>query len=522
MADYDKEAAAERSKARTKELTEKLEIGMKELFNSDKYKEYLKSVSQFHNYSRRNILLIHLQKPDAKRAASYELWKSKFNRHVKKGEKAIWIYAPTKKEAEKKLMEKLDPKTGEPLLDENGKVIMEEMTTLTPDIRFRLVPVYDVSQTDGDPLPEIIEDLTSNVEHYEAFIETLKYVSPLPIVFEQMESTQDGYCKFDDKIAIREGMSESQTVAAILHEITHAKLHEQRDAAPIGDGGRGTGAEFIPKNRRIKEIEAESIAFVICARFGIETGANSFGYLAEWSRHDPEMKQLKSSLDTIRNEADSLIKDIEKRFQTICKDREIDFSADVEQHSALSEEKAQDQNSEPDETATEQLAQTDIPKKDQPIYKFSAETALQNGESEAFHKSRAINIECGRAIDQAIKENNPEQYRFDLKTAAKAVIDEYGADRTAWVLASTVADEGNDGRFSDSNKSWAKEFDTPKPDFYFDTHRAVLDGFIKRFREDTQPSIMASLEINKQKIKERSGDNSSPGIEKQNNRQEAI
>ena len=170
---------------RTKELTDKLEAGIKDLFTSDKYKDYLKSMSHFHNYSPRNIMLIHQQMPGATQVASFKLWKEKFNRSPKKGEKSLRIYAPIgSKKPETKMMEKLDPQTGAPMLDANGKVIMEEMTALKNDIRFKLVPVFDVSQTVGDPMPHLAEDLTGNVKHYEAFLDTLKAVSLLPIEFD--------------------------------------------------------------------------------------------------------------------------------------------------------------------------------------------------------------------------------------------------------------------------------------------------------------------------------------------------
>jgi hypothetical protein len=309
---------------RTKELTDKLEAGMKELFSSDKYREYLKTMSQFHNYSARNIMLIQLQRPGATLVASFDMWKKQFNRHVKKGEQGIRIYAPIgTKTPEKKLLEKLDPETGAPLLDEKGNIIMEEMTALTSGIRFKLVPVFDVGQTQGDPLPQLAEDLYGDVEHYEAFLDALKAVSPLPVVFEKMDAAQDGYCQFGKKIAIREGMSEVQTISAVVHELTHARLHAKDKAI---DGEK-------PKPKSVREIEAESCAFVTCAKFGIETGANSFGYLTSWGSHD--LKEFKASLDTIRKESSGLISAIEGHFKAICKERGIDLTH-KEQESGVS------------------------------------------------------------------------------------------------------------------------------------------------------------------------------------------
>jgi len=301
---------------RTKELTDRLEAGIKDLFQSDKYKDYLKTMSHFHHYSTRNIMLIKMQYPGATRVASYNLWKDKFNRQVKKGESGIRIFAPIKeKEPEKKLMEKLDPETGAPLFDKDGKVIMEEMTALASGIKFKLVPVFDLSQTWGDPLPQLAENLTGNVEHYTAFMDALKKVSPLPVEFEPLRDGHDGYCRFGEKIGIRDSMSEAQTVSAVIHEIVHARLHDREKATE----------NAAPKSKNIKEVEAESVSFVTAAHFGIETSPNSFGYLAEYGSRD--MSELKASLDTIRKEANSLINDIEYKFMAVCKERGIDLSA---------------------------------------------------------------------------------------------------------------------------------------------------------------------------------------------------
>lgn len=297
---------------RTKELTDRLEAGMTDLFQSEKYAEYLKSMSHFHHYSSRNIMLINMQMPGATRVASFKLWDEKFNRHVKKGEHGIRIFAPiADKTPEKKLMEKLDPETGAPLFDENGKVVMEEMTALTNRPMFKLVPVFDVSQTYGDPLPELVENLTGNVEHYEAFMDSLKAVSTLPVEFEPLRDGHDGYCRYGEKIGIREGMSEIQTISAVVHELTHARLHDK-------------GLENADVPKFVKEVQAESVSYVVCQHYGIETAPNSFGYLAEWGGRD--MSEFKASLDTIRKEANNLINAVDGQFQHICKERGIELS----------------------------------------------------------------------------------------------------------------------------------------------------------------------------------------------------
>lgn len=296
---------------RMKELTDRLEDGMKELFQSDKYKDYLKSMSHFHNYSSRNIALINMQMPGATKVASFKLWDEGFNRHVKKGEKGIRIFAPMAEKATKE-MEKLDPETGAVLLDENGKPIVEMVATTKP--KFKLVPVFDVSQTYGDPLPELVETLTGNVEHYQAFMDSLKTASPLPIAFETMPENEDGYCRYGVQIGIREGMSETQTVAAVLHEIAHARLHD-----------KGIISEAAGKPSFVKEIEAESVAYVVSQHYGIETAPNSFGYLASWDSED--MAGFRASLETIRKEAGGLINDIDEQFKAICRERGIDLTA---------------------------------------------------------------------------------------------------------------------------------------------------------------------------------------------------
>jgi len=293
---------------RTQELTEKLEAGMQELFSSDKYKDYLNTMSKFHRYSRRNIMLIHLQNPHATRVAGFNLWKKEFGRQVNGGEKALWILAPVAKDITRE-KEKTDPETGAPLLDKDGHVITETIS-LAPV--FRPVPVFDISQTNGDPLPELVEPLTGDVAHYEAFLDTLEAVSPLPISFEPLPPGQDGYCQYGEQIGIREDMSEASTISTIIHELVHARLH---------DGGNVEQADQIP--RYVKEIEAESITYVVAQRFGIETAPNSFGYLASWGSRD--MNEIKASLHTIQKESSQLIDAIDTRFRAICKDRGIEY-----------------------------------------------------------------------------------------------------------------------------------------------------------------------------------------------------
>ena len=402
------------NRERLREITDGIEQGIKELFESEKYMRYLSVMSRFHRYSVNNTMLIYMQKPDATLVAGYNKWKDQFERHVKKGEHGITIIAPTpyKKKIEE---QKLDPDTKAPILDKDGKIVTEEKEIEIP--MFRPVKVFDVSQTDGKPLPELASSLSGNVPNYEAFMEALRRSAPVPITFEAMAADTDGYFSADhQKIAIRQGMSEVQTVSATVHEIAHSKLHNQkkiqiandeqyqeielfdkpglfsngrivRDNLPEGVycydlrgsdydpgepvcveeqvvvnhagsvllteplelaedgrlmlteeeglnfvGGFSTLAQFLQeqrKDRHTEEVEAESISYAVCKYFGIETGENSFGYIASWSQ-GKELKELRASLETINKTSGTLISDIERHYKEICKERGIDPHAKVE------------------------------------------------------------------------------------------------------------------------------------------------------------------------------------------------
>ena len=402
------------NRERLREITDGIEQGIKELFESEKYMRYLSVMSRFHRYSVNNTMLIYMQKPDATLVAGYNKWKDQFERHVKKGEHGITIIAPTpyKKKIEE---QKLDPDTKAPILDKDGKIVTEEKEIEIP--MFRPVKVFDVSQTDGKPLPELASSLSGNVPNYEAFMEALRRSAPVPITFEAMAADTDGYFSADhQKIAIRQGMSEVQTVSATVHEIAHSKLHNQkkiqiandeqyqeielfdklglfsngriaRDNLPEGvycydlrgsdydpgdpvcveervvvnhagsvlltepleltedgrlmlteekglnfTGGFSTLSQFLQKQRKdrhTEEVEAESISYAVCKYFGIETGENSFGYIASWSQ-GKELKELRASLETINKTSGTLISDIERHYKEICKERGIDPHAKAE------------------------------------------------------------------------------------------------------------------------------------------------------------------------------------------------
>ena len=303
-------------KEQIKKLTDQIEAGIKALFQSgnlEKYQAYLRTMSHFHHYSVNNQMLIFSQRPHATLVAGYQKWQNQFSRHVLRGEKGISILAPTpyKIKVEK---EKLDPDTKLPLLDADGNTITEEKEVQIP--MFRPVKVFDVSQTDGKPLPERVQspvaELTGNVEHYKAFMEALRRVSPVPIEMKPLSNDLDGFFSpSKQSITLRDGMSEVQTVCAAVHEIAHSKLHDYAKQP-----------NNQPKDSSTEEIEAESIAYTVCAYFGIETSANSFGYVATWSK-DKDLKAFKDSLDTIRKTSSELISGVEQQFKEICKERGI-------------------------------------------------------------------------------------------------------------------------------------------------------------------------------------------------------
>ena len=302
-------------KQKVQEITDKLEEGLKELFESEKYKTYLSTMSKFHNYSFNNTLLIAMQKPEATLVAGYKAWQKNFERHVNKGEKAIRILAPAPYKI-KEERDKMDPVTGEMMFDENGMPQKEQVEITIP--AFRAVSVFDVSQTDGKPIPELeAQELLSTVEGYDDFVQALMNVAPVPIGFEDIPGDSKGYFHTEEKrIAVQENMSESQTLKTMVHEVAHSMLHNK-------EINRDDLVEAPAKDRNTKEVEAESVAYTVCQHFGIDTSDYSFGYIAGWSS-GKDMKELKSSLDTIRKTASELITGIEGALQELQLNRAIE------------------------------------------------------------------------------------------------------------------------------------------------------------------------------------------------------
>lgn len=313
-------AEKQTSKDRMREIVDSIENGIKELFESDKYRKYLATMSRFHRYSVNNTMLIYMQRPDATHVAGFNKWRDQFGRNVLKGEKGIRIIAPTP--YKKKVEEiKTDPETNAPVLDADGKAIIEEKEIRIP--MFKVVSVFDVSQTAGKPLPQLAADLSGNVQQYEVFMEALRRASPVPMEIKSVARDTDGFFSAKaQSITIRAGMSEVQTVCAAVHEIAHAKLHDYEHMTELADDGETI---LVPgeKSRNTEEVEAESISYAVCQYYGIETGENSFGYIATWSK-GKELKELRASLETINKTASELITDIDRHFAEICKERGID------------------------------------------------------------------------------------------------------------------------------------------------------------------------------------------------------
>ena len=319
-------AEKQNPKERLKEITDSIETGIKELFESDKYKSYLQTMSRFHKYSLNNTMLISMQKPDATLVAGFNKWRDGFSRHVKKGEKGIKIIAPTPYKI-KEEREKLDPQTKTPLLDASGKVQTEEVEIQIP--MFRVVSVFDVSQTEGEPLPTLASNLTGNVEQFEIFMEAVKRTAPVPIEIKPMSEDTDGYYHIEDKrIAIREGMSEVQTISAAIHEVAHSLLHNREMEKELQAQQCENKKPMKPKDRNTEEVEAESISFAVCSYYGIQTAENSLGYIATWSK-GKELAELRASLETINKTSSVLISGIDTHFAEIIKERGMDIATET-------------------------------------------------------------------------------------------------------------------------------------------------------------------------------------------------
>ena len=427
------------SAERMKEITDRLETGIQQLFDSDRYKAYLTTMAKFHNYSFNNTLLIAMQ--GGQLVAGYNKWKDTFHRTVKKGEKGIKILAPAPYKVKQK-MEKLDEQ-GKPILDKDGKPLTEEKTVQIP--AFKVVSVFDVSQTEGAPLPSIaVNELSGSVQDYQDFFKALEQASPVPIGFEDIEGGAHGYFHLlDNRIAIQEGMSQLQTIKTAIHEIAHAKLHAVTPGEKVAPEDK--------KDRRTKEVEAESVAYTVCQRYGIETSDYSFGYIAGWSS-DKETKELKGSLETIRKTAAEMITGIDEK---------------LKERLAVKEQEA-----------PTPLRDTAIP-----VYWEAAMYAFEAGELSAYRTSMQANMDCKEAIEQTINDyygNN----RLAAESAVKSILEKFSPERVAYVLANTIQQKDHDGRISRDCKEWAKGMDA-SPDH---ATQLIIDsvnpGLVSLFTEE--------------------------------------
>ena len=502
--------AESKSAQQVREITDKLEQGIKELFESERFKEYLRTMSKFYHYSFSNTLLIAMQKPEATYVAGYTSWQRNFDRQVMKGEKGIKILAPAPYKA-KEEREKIDPSTQKPVLDADGKPVTETVEVMRP--AFKVVSVFDISQTDGKELPDIIVDeLSGSMENYAAFFEALKQESPAPIAFEDIPGGAKGYFSpVENRIAIQEGMSEIQTIKTAIHEIAHAKLHSIDRPEPepswkivmISDGGtkrdflsgfaseteaneaaEHEGWRFVDENRfewrleveedtsavqdmrkdrHTKEVEAESVAYTVCQRYGIETSDYSFGYIAGWSS-DKETKELKGSLETIRKTAAEMIDSIDAKLKV------------------LLAEKSQEQTQETPEPVNEEKPSYH----DVPIYREMANYAYEAGELDVYRASLDANMACKEAIEAAISENYVE-YRLSTRVAVEAVLEQFSEERVQYVLANTVQHNLHDGRYHAENKDWAGKISVCEENsesyIISQVHPGLVNLFINQFKE---------------------------------------
>ena len=342
---------SEKPAEKLKEITDRLEQGIAELFDSERYKEYLKVMSKFHNYSFRNTVLIAMQKPDASLVAGFSAWKNNFERNVMKGQKGIKIIAPSPYKI-KQEMQKIDPHTQKPIIGKDGKPVTEEKEVTIP--AYKVVSVFDVSQTEGKELPDIaIDELPGDVDRYKDFFAALEKTSPVPIAFENIEGGSHGYYHLEDKrIAINEGMSELQTLKTAIHEIAHAKLHDIDLNAPKDE-------QQPHIDRRTREVEAESVAYTVCQHYGLDTSDYSFGYVAGWSS-GRELSELKSSLETIRSAAAEIINSIDENLA------ELQKAQDKEQTAGQEQPTREEQAAPPEQPQPEAPAKADTAGKEKP------------------------------------------------------------------------------------------------------------------------------------------------------------
>ena len=427
------ELKAQKPNEKIKEITDRLEQGIQDLFDSDRFKEYLRVMSKFHNYSFNNTLLIAMQKPDATFVAGYTSWKKDYGRQVVSQAKSIKVLAPSPYKI-KKEVDKIDPKTQKPVTDKNGKPVKEETEITVP--AFKVVSVFDISQTEGKELPTIgVDELTGDVEQYADFFKATEQASPVPVGFEKIGSGAKGYYHQEDKrIAINEGMSELQNLKTLIHEIAHAKLHDIDLNAPAkGQADR--------PDRRTREVQAESIAYAVCQHYGLDTSDYSFAYVAKWSS-GRELSELKASLKTIRDTAAGLIADIDKNFAELTQDKEQAQAQETPENEPTPEEKADAAEPKADTPKTEKAApeepakneaQTEQPEDNFPTPDLGAEPVVTIlwSEHSRFHDGETMSLSEANALIESIdrataKEDGYYKTKFRIDFVMDGKPDNYG------------------------------------------------------------------------------------------------
>ena len=419
---------SEKPADKLKEITDRLEQGIAELFESERYKEYLRVMSKFHNYSFNNTLLIAMQKPDASLVAGFSSWKNNFGRNVMKGEKGIKIIAPSPFTV-KQEVEKTDPQTGKPVIGKDGKPVTEEKEIKVP--AYKVVSVFDVSQTEGRELPDIaVDELTGDVDRFKDFFAALEQASPVPIGFEKIEGGAHGYYHLEEKrIAIDEGMSDLQTLKTAIHEIAHAKLHDIDLNAPK--------EEQKPRvDRRTREVEAESVAYTVCQHYGLDTSDYSFGYVAGWSS-GKELAELRGSLETIRSTAAEMINAIDGHFAELQKAQE--------------KEKAQPQHegNTPEQKSETQAKDAPREKAAMPeyIYKIEANPRSDSRENLSFLQAYLPQGDGTAAIGDVLYIGTPEKCRELLGQLNAGELTQ-GEVKELYAKAQEQPETGRDDTFS--------------------------------------------------------------------------
>lgn len=482
------ELSAQTQKEKLQEITERLEKGVKDLFASDKYKEYLSVMSKFHHYSFRNSLLILFQKPDASMIAGYGAWQKNFKRQVRKGEKGIKIIAPSPYKVQKETA-MLDQKTKQPVFSADGKPIMQTIDVTIP--AYKVTTVFDISQTDGEPLPQLgVDKLQGSVDNYKNFYAALEKVSPVPIGFENIESGANGYFHHEEKrIAVQENMSELQTLKTLIHEIAHTKLH---DISPEEI------KELPPeerKDRHTKEVEAESIAYTVCMHYGLDTSDYTFGYVAGWSS-TKELPELQASLITIQKTANEIISGIDEHFAELAKDKEQNIVND--EFTELSDADAAE-GAKVFEQPTEQDAQ-------------AAEEKPTAAELESKAKSgepiSLMDLVDAAKSEQAVKADKPPALTSDEKKIKDAVMD---------VLKERIA-YANDGMLSTYKASEQSKSIMITLKVKIDNNTVTRDGkplfaIHRRYSQHKTKGCYRELNPTLENIKERQTEN--PSIRRQ-------